>query len=624
MNKLLLLAIFLLLLTAKSFSQPICGFDSMHARSLKNPSYRKKVDDINASIRSYINKNRLQLESRVSSVNATLYYIPVVVHVIHTGGAIGSIYNPTDAQITDAIAYLNEVYNGTYPGTAGVGDLQLQFVLAKRDPNCNPTNGINRVNGSSLANYAANGIGSGGAAEVSVKALSKWSNTSYYNIWVVNKIDGMDGTSGQFVAGYAYYPGNPASVDGTVMLATQMKRGAKTLPHEIGHAFNLYHPFEGSVDKNTCPDNSDCNTKGDQVCDTDPITYNIDPATGIIDFSPRTGINPCSGTNYSDNTERNYMNYTSIYTVFTQGQKNRLLASAGTSRASLTTSLGGTATTDPTNPCTPKIDFEFTEDQPTETTSATIGCKNYKDYTYNMVIGNSPSAAATVTLNITPGTAVEGLDYDITTNGNFASPSKILTFPANSTAAQSFTVRIYDDAEVESLETFTLGFNVNSGAGNAVKGDSRISLTITIADNDVAPVGAFNVTKALGTYTNTLVNSFGGANAKQKSELLYRASELTAAGIKPGNITGLSLNIIKHTAVSFVYQGLTIRMGNSIVNTFGPINNLSGYTTVYSNNYSTVNGLNTFTFSTPFVWDGVSNIVIVICYDNGSTTESRK
>ena len=70
---------------------------------------------------------------------------PTLSNTCSNGGAIGSIYNPTDAQILGAINYLNAVYNGTYPGTQGVGDLGIQFVMAQRDPNCNPTNGINRV-----------------------------------------------------------------------------------------------------------------------------------------------------------------------------------------------------------------------------------------------------------------------------------------------------------------------------------------------------------------------------------------------------------------------------------------------------------------------------------------------
>jgi len=615
-----------LLVEIPAFAQPICGFDATHAKLMKDdPNYRKNVLATDAGLRQYIAAHKNQLEARVDGTTATLYYIPVVVHVVHTGGAIGTAYNPTDAQIVSVINYLNQVYNGTYPGTVGVGDLQIQFVLAQRDPNCNPTNGINRVNGSSLSNYVAGGVNLSttlGTNEANVKNLVRWPTTSYYNIWLVNKIDGNDGTSGQFVAGYAQYPGGNPNTDGTVMLATQMIVPSKTLPHEIGHAFNLYHPFQGSPDKTTCQINTSCSVDGDQVCDTDPMTYN--QTAGVVDFTCRTGqVNSCSGSSgtYNINTESNYMNYTSCFTLFTAGQKARMLASAvSVNRSSLTTSLGGTATTDPTNPCAPKIDFEFTDDQQTEATTVTTGCRSYKDYTYNMVIGNNPSVTATATLAISAGTAVEGVDFDITSNGNFAAPSKILSFPAGSHGNQSFTIRVYDDAIVESAETLQLDFTVNNGGGTALKGDSRISFVLTINDNDSAPTGPVTTNKSIGGYTTNIDGPFSGTVAKQKSELLYRASELIAAGaVKAGNITGLSFNILKSTAAGFVYQGLTIKMGLTAINGFAPQSD-AGYTTVYSNNYSTVNGLNNFTFSTPFAWDGTSNIVVVICYDNGVTT----
>ncbi len=59
------------------------------------------------------------------------------------------------------------------------------------------------------------------------------------------------------------------------MLATQMETGEKTLPHEIGHALKLYHPFEDSDDNTECPANANCATQGDLVCDTDPIFHNL-------------------------------------------------------------------------------------------------------------------------------------------------------------------------------------------------------------------------------------------------------------------------------------------------------------------------------------------------------------
>jgi hypothetical protein len=605
-----------------AFSQAICGFDNMHARRMADPAYRKAIRASEENLRQYIDNHPGQSSARGS---LGPYTIPVVIHIVHTGGAIGSIYNPTDAQVSGAIDYLNQVYNGTYPGTTS-GDLQIQFALAKRDPNCNPTNGINRVNGSGIPGYVAGGVNSSttsGTDELNVKNLIRWPVADYYNIWVVDKIDAKDGTSGQFVAGFAYFPSiNPAAAqyDGIIMLATQMKTGQKTLPHEIGHAFNLYHPFEGSPDKTTCP-GPVCGSDGDQVCDTDPITYN--QTGGVIDFTCRTGTNTCTGTPYSPNTENNYMNYTNCFNLFTPGQNARMLASAAAApRASLTTSLGATPTTSATNPCAPKIDFEFSEGQATEATATTTGCRSYTDYTYNMVIGNDPSTAATALLTAS-GTATEGVDFDVTTNGNFTAPSKTLNFPAGSHAAQPFTIRIYDDASVESPETVTLNFTVNNGGGTAVKGDGRTVLVFTIADNDAAPYGSVISTKTIGGYTTNIGIAgapFSGPNASQKSELLYKKSELNAAGmINAGNITGLGLNLIKNTAPGFVFQGLTIKMGLTAVTGFAPQND-AGYTTVYNGNYSTINGLNNFVFSTPFAWDGISNIVVVICYDNGATT----
>ncbi|HSZ84547.1 MAG TPA: M43 family zinc metalloprotease [Puia sp.] len=624
-------------------AQPICGFDGAHQHRMQtDASYRNDVLKYESGIQKYIDTHPNlskgnKTTNSVNSINGShsgtlgtaLYTIPVVVHVIHTGGAVGTIYNPTDAQILGAINYLNEVYNGTYPGTQGVGDLQIQFAVAQRDPNCNPTNGINRVDGSSLAGYASGGVNSSttlGTDEINVKNLSRWDPTQYYNIWVVDKIDGADGTSGQFIAGFAYFPGGDPNYDGIIMLATQMVAGQKTLPHEIGHAFNLYHPFQGSPDKNTCPASGSCSATGDLVCDTDPITYN--QLGGVVDFTCRTGTNSCTGTGYSINTESNYMNYTNCYTLFTAGQKTRMLASAAsTARLSLSTSLGATAPNAGTTQCVPKIDFELASDVVTEATTATSGCRSYTDYTYNMVIGNSPSITATAILNVVSGTATQGTDFDITTNGSFTSPSLVLTFPNGSTTSQPFTVRIYDDASVEGIESFTLGFTVNNGGGNAVLGDGRPNLTITINDNDALPYGPANITKSIGTSAGLLQSPFVGASTKQKSQILYSASELSSAGIAAGSIIGMALNISKNSGTSYVYQGMTIRIAqttqSSLYNgsTNFPLSDAS-FTAVYNSNYTTATGWNTFTFTTPFVWDGTSNIVVEICYSSPTTSST--
>ncbi|HVU57012.1 MAG TPA: M43 family zinc metalloprotease [Puia sp.] len=599
-------------------------------------SYRQRVKEGESSIRLYLQQHpRLGQPSRITVDNIGAptplggsYTIPVVVHIVHTGGAIGTIYNPTDAQIQGAIDYLNAVYNGTYPTlSGGVGDLGIQFVLAKRDPNCNPTTGIDRIDGSSLANYVSGGVRTSsslpGTDDINVKNLVRWDPTQYYNVWVVDKINGADGTAGQFIAGFAYFPGASPSLDGIVMLATQMVTGQKTLPHEIGHAFGLYHPFEGSTDVSICPANSNCSLDGDQVCDTDPISENVNSVTGVVDFTCRTGTNTCTGSRYTDSTEHNYMNYTNCYTLFTAGQKARMLAAAaGVYRAGLTTSLGGTAPNAGSSPCVPKINFESSADQAMETTAATSGCRSYKDYTYNMVIGNTPTATATVTLTVS-GAAQQGLDYDITTNGSFTSPSQVLTFPSGSMTSRSFTVRIYDDASVNGARSFTLGFTVNSGGGNAVAGNGIPSFTFTIKDNDSAPVGGTSNGKiTVGNAASQIPDApFDGTATSQRAQFLYKASELTAAGVPAGQLTGLSLQIMaKHSVRAFT--NLNIKMGTSGVSYLingSTITVGSGLTVVKTlSSYNTVAGWNDFTFDTPFTWDGVSNLVVELCYDNGS------
>ena len=648
----LILSFFTLLLFQDSFSQAICGFDAVHARKMKeDPAYRKNVLAGEASIRTYIATHpQLTLPPKSITIDKAgtptplsipLYTIPVIVHVMHTGGAVGSIYNPSDAQITDAINYLNNVYNGTYVDPSqgpiqGAGDLGIQFVMAQRDPNCNPTNGINRIDASAVSGYVSGGVQAAqtaiGTADVNIKNLDRWNTSQYYNIWIVNKIDGNDGTSGQFIAGYAYLPGASTAEDGIVMLATQMLRGQKTLPHEIGHAFYLYHPFQGSTDQTVCPLNTDCSVDGDQVCDTDPISYNINSGTGVIDFSCRSGTNTCAsppGTPYSPNTESNFMNYTNCYTLFTIGQKARMQATAaGSYRSSLSSSQGGTPPGGGSSPCTPKIDFEWSGDQQTEATTGVSGCRAYQDYGYNMVIGSSPTAAAAATLVISSGTAIQGLDFDITTNGSFTTPSASLNFPAGSTAPQPFTIRIYDDASVNGTRKFTLGFTVNSGGGNAIAGDGRTSFTMTILDNDKAPVpgtttGTVNIGAPSGQYL--AASPFDARQTSHRVQFQYTAAELTAAGVPAGSLAGLSLNLSKASTRAFT--NFNIKLGKAsvpyLVSNSGVVTQGTSMTVVKTlPTYNSVNGWNDFTFDAPYTWNGTSNLVVEVCFDEGVSAAS--
>jgi PKD repeat protein len=283
------------------------------------------------------------MEQRLAEVQAlpaeersnVLYTLPVVVHVIHEGEPYGTSSNITDEQVISAIDALNEDFRRML-GTNGYGngaDVEIEFCLAQRDPNGQPSTGIVRVNGSSVPLYADQGIessGGGGAVEESVKALSTWPRTSYINIWVVNEID--DNNAGNGVQGYAYFPiNNP--IDGIVILHnafgtvgnlktnTNMNR---TLTHEIGHYLGLYHTFH---DTSACGPETNCSTAGDRICDT-PVTIQNSSCT-----SPA-----CSGTQQV----QNYMDYTpqTCQDMFSEGQKLRMRTTLETQRTTMLSSMG--------------------------------------------------------------------------------------------------------------------------------------------------------------------------------------------------------------------------------------------------------------------------------------------
>lgn len=329
-----------------STAQPRCGFDAMHNRLLtQSPGYAKAVAAQDAAIQKVIEETitdpNLQ-ERRVITGADTVYEIPLVLHVIHTGGAVGSPYNPSDAQLLGMITYLNQSYEATWPAYASVAlggtKVPLRFVLAQRTPTCGATSGIVRVNGSTLTNYTSGGVmqedAVGGVTDSALKSLSIWPANQYYNIWIVNRIDGVDGNSpGTFIAGYATFPGGLSYMDGTVMLASQAAAGSKTLPHEIGHAFNLYHTFQGSSGPtgSVCPANTNCLTQGDRVCDTDPSNQDAF-------FTCPSGNNPCTGLPWN-NQQTNFMHYTSCADQrFTPGQRDRIMASLLVARPGLNTS----------------------------------------------------------------------------------------------------------------------------------------------------------------------------------------------------------------------------------------------------------------------------------------------
>lgn len=266
--------------------------------------------------------------------------IPVVVHVIHNGDAVGSGENISDAQILSQITVLNQDYR-RMAGTPGdndfeVGaDMEIEFVMAQTAPNGTLTTGIDRINLNQASWTTYNSI------EASLKPQTSWDPTKYFNIWVC-RFGASNSDETNDLLGYAQFPisstlggidddvdGGPSNTDGLVVgfeyfgsatLApngnfgdsTNVYRYGRTATHEIGHCLGLLHI---SGDNNSCTVNATDSTK-DYCPDT--------PATRRYNYGCTPG-NSCTAAPGNDMIE-NYMDYTddSCMRVFTQNQKNRM------------------------------------------------------------------------------------------------------------------------------------------------------------------------------------------------------------------------------------------------------------------------------------------------------------
>ncbi|WP_294677135.1 PKD domain-containing protein [uncultured Fluviicola sp.] len=272
-----------------------------------------------------------------------VYQIPVVVHVIHNGEAVGTGTNVSYAAIQSQIDVLNEDFRRIF-GTNGyntnpVGaDTQIEFCLAKRRPDGsafpNGEDGVNRIPrstaGFTAPPYATNYIDAtikpytynNGTPAVVAGFARGWSPDKYMNIWLCNISGG--------ILGYAQFPQSPiggmgcgtqaAATDGVVFLYNSIGKSSvtgfpgpynegRTATHEIGHWLGLRHIW------------------GDGGCGVDDYC-NDTPLAGGPNYGCPT-INSCTNApDPGNDMVENYMDYTDddCMSIFTNDQKQRMRA----------------------------------------------------------------------------------------------------------------------------------------------------------------------------------------------------------------------------------------------------------------------------------------------------------
>ena len=309
-------------LFSQNHNDSFCENHNKLMNNNKSPEDKAYDEAFEIYSRNYEHNNKKRAQNK--------YIIPVVFHVF---GTVQNGYYVTNTLITNALKSLNDDFKGYNDDFYTVHDsfvkirgemLDVEFVLAKKDPSGNATNGIK------FYSTIEKGFGNiDQFTEARIKNYA-WNNYHYMNVYVMADLYN-DGNYNK--SGVAWLPdlnmtkNNLARVvyNGKYIGTNTNKEFASTLTHEFGHFFNLKHTFDGG-----------CYIYNDGVGDTPPCNYPSDKYSCHANSSINEPLN-CYG--YLINVE-NYMDYSGAtngcYKMFTKGQVNRMYAAMShSSRVSL-------------------------------------------------------------------------------------------------------------------------------------------------------------------------------------------------------------------------------------------------------------------------------------------------
>lgn len=391
--------------------QPCNTYAAMEQHFAEFPEARSKYDAEQAKLqKSYLNAEANHGAGKAALVQ---YTVPVVFHVLHTGGS----ENVADGQIIAALKQMNSDYGrmGSDTGTifAPFKSLYVNsdiiFVLAKKDPNGNCTNGIRHLY-DTRTDWSQASAGSGSSAYYNGLV---WDPTKYMNVIIVKQIIGANPSPGTIV-GYTYKPGtwNTGNLHDCIIYHYGFLAGlnARSLTHEAGHWLNLTHTFG-----NTNNPGVSCGSTagGDGIADTPDTKGNFStcPASSTNTAYTCTSPNPGNSNNYYQNVN-NFMDYSSCAKNFTQGQTTAMrnaLQSTVSGRNNLI-SAANLAFTDVASSgnCAPVAEFLSTTNSYTVCVGSSL---SFKDYSYNGTITSYSWTGTTGLTFASPASAVTGATF---------------------------------------------------------------------------------------------------------------------------------------------------------------------------------------------------------------------
>ncbi|MFL5764864.1 MAG: gliding motility-associated C-terminal domain-containing protein [Bacteroidia bacterium] len=290
---------------------------------------------------------------------------------------------------------------------------------------------------------------------------------------------------------------------------------------------------------------------------------------------------------------------------------NPIASPASTTTYVVTSDLSGTCVNSDTVTVTVVADFSYVTAQ-----SASTSCL-LQPIQFNAT--GSPSG--TYTYLWTPSTYLD--------NPAIGNPTATITSPGTYT----YYVNITSPLGCTKVDTATITINpsyppnaVSYASDSIVCVGDTIQLGVTFGASvpsvcgttPVVCAAALTAQVGTGVATNSSTTwpaPYANWYTSGKHQFLFRASELTAAGITGGKIDQIDWDVIGIFGTS-TYHQYTINMGCTNLTSLSTW--VTGLFNVYTpKTYNVVVGWNSHPFDVAYEWDGISNLVVEVCFTEG-------
>jgi hypothetical protein len=388
-------------------------------------------------------------------------------------------------------------------------------------------------------------------------------------------------TSVSWSDGTNTFTGNPASVSPTVnptsYTGTITSSGCTINTNAVSITVN---PLPTAPSSSNSP-STQCGTLVPTVAVSDPNSFTTPTFKWYADNTTTTALQTSTSTTYTSTVAASRSFFVSVINPTTGCESAR-------------TEVQVVVTTAPSIAVTPGATGTVCQNG-----TIALGASSAGDYTYSWT-ANTPTGSGIAT-------SLNGASVNVTPSGAGPYTYTVTGTGQNADLGCSNTNTVV--VTITAAPVITIATPAASCASTAV--------TLTAQTPTVA-----NGTAAIGTQTTT---EFGGGVYRNgagtgdfRHQLIYTAAELTAAGLYAGNLTSIAFNVT--SAGSGAANNYTIKLGTASSTTATTTFQTSSLTTVYTaTTYTAVAGNNVHTFTTPYSWNGSSDVLVEICYNISAT-----